>query len=44
MLTRAALVEGLIDASLLIVYSDRYAGGETPSKARDLQKGKMWEL
>ena len=31
MLTRAALVEGLIDASLLIVYSDRYAGGETPS-------------
>ena len=31
-LTRAALVEGLIDASLLIVYSDRYSGGETPSK------------
>ena len=41
-LTRAALVEGLIDASLLIVYSDRYAGGETPSKVwADLQKGKM---
>ena len=41
-LTRAALVEGLIDASLLIVYSDRYAGGETPSKIwADLQKGKI---
>jgi glutathione S-transferase len=41
-LTRAALVEGLIDASLLIVYSDRYAGGETPSKEWvDLQKGKI---
>ena len=41
-LTRAALVEGLIDASLLIVYSDRYAGGETPSKVwEDLQKGKI---
>lgn len=41
-LTRAALVEGLIDASLLIVYSDRYAGGETPSKVwADLQKGKI---
>ena len=41
-LTRAALVEGLIDASLLIVYSDRYAGDETPSKVwADLQKGKI---
>ena len=41
-LTRAALVEGLIDSSLLIVYSDRYAGGETPSKVwADLQKGKI---
>lgn len=41
-LTRAALVEGLIDASLLIVYSDRYAGGETPSKVwADLQKGNI---
>ena len=41
-LTRAALVEGLIDASLLIVYSDRYAGGETPSKVwADLQKWKI---
>ena len=31
-LTRSALAEGIIDASLLIVYSDRYAGGEVPSK------------
>ena len=31
-LTRSALAEGIIDASLLVVYSDRYAGGEVPSK------------
>jgi len=41
-LTRSALAEGLIDASLLIVYSDRYSGNETPSKIwLDLQIGKI---
>ena len=41
-LTRSALAEGLIDASLLVVYSQRYAGGETPSKTwLDLQIGKI---
>jgi glutathione S-transferase len=41
-LTRSALAEGLIDASLLIVYSDRYSGKETPSKIwLDLQIGKI---
>ena len=41
-LTRAALAEGLIDASLLVVYSDRYAGGEVPSKVwLELQIGKI---
>ena len=41
-LTRSALAEGLIDASLLVVYSDRYSGGETPSKLwLDLQLGKI---
>lgn len=41
-LTRSALAEGLIDASLLVVYSDRYAGGETPSKVwLDMQLGKI---
>ncbi len=41
-LTRSALAEGLIDASLLVVYSHRYAGGETPSKTwLDLQIGKI---
>jgi len=41
-LTRAALAEGLIDASLLIVYSDRYSGNETPSKVwLDLQISKI---
>ena len=41
-LTRSALAEGLIDASLLVVYSQRYAGGETPSKIwLDLQIGKI---
>ena len=41
-LRRSALSEGLTDASLLIVYSKRYAGGETPSKLwLDLQLGKI---
>ena len=41
-LTRSALAEGLTDASLLVVYSERYAGGETPSKLwLDLQIGKI---
>ena len=41
-LTRSAIAEGLIDASLLIVYSDRYAGGQVPSKVwLDLQIGKI---
>ena len=41
-LTRSAIAEGLIDASLLIVYSDRYSGNETPSKIwLDLQIGKI---
>ena len=41
-LRRSALAEGLTDASLLVVYSDRYAGGETPSKLwLDLQIGKI---
>jgi glutathione S-transferase len=41
-LTRSALAEGIIDASLLVVYSDRYAGGEVPSKMwLDLQIGKI---
>ena len=41
-LTRAALSEGLIDASLLIVYSSRYSNGETPSQIwLDLQIGKI---
>ena len=41
-LTRAALAEGMIDASLLVVYSERYAGGEVPSKVwLDLQIGKI---
>ena len=41
-LRRSALAEGLTDASLLVVYSERYAGGETPSKLwLDLQLGKI---
>ena len=41
-LSRSALAEGLIDASLLVVYSDRYSGGEVPSKVwLDLQMGKI---
>ena len=41
-LSRSALAEGIIDASLLVVYSDRYAGGEVPSKMwLDLQIGKI---
>ena len=41
-LRRSALAEGLTDASLLVVYSERYAGGETPSKLwLDLQIGKI---
>ena len=41
-LTRSALAEGLTDASLLVVYSERYSGGETPSKLwLDLQLGKI---
>ena len=41
-LSRSALAEGLTDASLLVVYSKRYAGGETPSKLwLDLQLGKI---
>ena len=41
-LTRSALAEGLTDASLLVVYSERYSGGETPSKLwLDLQFGKI---
>ncbi len=41
-LSRSALAEGLIDASLLVVYSDRYSGGETPSKVwLELQLGKI---
>ncbi len=41
-LRRSALAEGLTDASLLVVYSERYAGGETPSKVwLDLQLGKI---
>ena len=41
-LRRSALAEGLTDASLLVVYSQRYAGGETPSKLwLDLQIGKI---
>ena len=41
-LRRSALAEGLTDASLLVVYSDRYAGGETPSKLwLDLQLCKI---
>ena len=41
-LSRSALAEGLTDASLLVVYSERYAGGETPSKLwLDLQLGKI---
>ena len=41
-LTRSALAEGLTDACLLVVYSERYAGGETPSKLwLDLQIGKI---
>ena len=41
-LSRSALAEGLTDASLLVVYSERYAGGEIPSKLwLDLQLGKI---
>ena len=41
-LTRSALAEGLTDASLLVVYSERYSGDETPSKLwLDLQLGKI---
>ena len=41
-LSRSALAEGLIDASLLVVYSDRYSGGEAPSKVwLELQLGKI---
>ena len=41
-LRRSALAEGLTDASLLVVYSERYAGGEIPSKLwLDLQIGKI---
>ncbi len=41
-LSRSALAEGLTDASLLVVYSERYAGGKTPSKLwLDLQLGKI---
>ena len=41
-LRRSALAEGLTDASLLVVYSERYAGGEIPSKVwLDLQLGKI---
>ena len=41
-LTRAALSEGLIDASLLIVYSSRYSNGEIPSQIwLDLQIDKI---
>ena len=41
-LKRSALSEGLTDASLLVVYSERYSGGETPSKLwLDLQLGKI---
>ena len=41
-LSRLALAEGLTDASLLVVYSERYAGGEIPSKLwLDLQLGKI---
>ena len=41
-LSRSALAEGLTDASLLVVYSERYAGSETPSKLwLDLQLGKI---
>ena len=41
-LSRSALAEGLTDASLLVVYSERYAGDETPSKLwLDLQLGKI---
>ena len=41
-LSRSALAEGLTDASLLVVYSERYAGGEKPSKLwLDLQLGKI---
>ena len=41
-LRRSAMAEGLIDASLLVVYSDRYSGGEVPSKVwLELQLGKI---
>ena len=41
-LSRSAMAEGLIDASLLVVYSDRYSGGEVPSKVwLELQLGKI---
>ena len=41
-LSRSAMAEGLIDASLLVVYSDRYSGGEAPSKVwLELQLGKI---
>jgi glutathione S-transferase len=41
-LSRSAMAEGLIDASLLVVYSDRYSGGEMPSKVwLELQLGKI---
>ena len=41
-LNRSALAEGLTDASLLVVYSERYAGGEAPSKLwLDLQLSKI---
>ena len=36
------MAEGIIDASLLVVYSERYAGGEVPSKMwLDLQIEKI---
>ena len=41
-LTRCALTEGIIDAALLFVYSNRYAGDSKPSKMwQDLQIGKI---
>ena len=41
-LSRSAMAEGLIDASLLVIYSDRYSGGEVPSKVwLELQLGKI---
>ena len=41
-LTRCALAEGIIDAALLYVYSNRYAGGSEPSKIwQDLQIDKI---